>query len=75
MIIRQEFRNRKEAYFTGITLGRDDTASVGFYATYGMKVSTILKRYGRTGLLNLLSHYDLEDDILDEYHIHKSACQ
>lgn len=71
MNIKTVFRELEGVYFTGITLGKDDTVKVGVYSTYGMKVSTVLKRYGKKGVINLLLHYDLEEEILEEYHIHR----
>jgi len=71
MNIKTVFRELEGVYFTGITLGKDDTVKVGVYSTYGMKVSTVLKRYGKKGVMNLLLHYDLEEEILEEYHIHR----
>lgn len=71
MNIKTDFREQKRVYFTGITLGKDDIVKVGVYSTHRMKVSTILKRYGKKGVMDLLIHYDLEEDILEEYHIHR----
>lgn len=71
VIIKTDFREQKGVYFTGITLGKDDIVKVGVYSTHGMKVSTVLKRYGKKGVINLLLHYDLEEEILEEYHIHR----
>ena len=71
MNIKTDFRESEEVYFTGITLGRNDIIRVGVYSTYGMKVSTVLKRYGKKGVMNLLLFYDLEEEILEEYHIHR----
>lgn len=71
MNIETDFRGKKRGYFTGITLGYDDIVEVGVYSTHRMKVSTILNRYGKKGVLDLLLHYDLEEEILEEYHIHR----
>lgn len=71
VIIKTDFREQKRVYFTGITLGKDDIVKVGIYSTHGMKVSTVLNRYGKKGVMNLLLHYDLEEEILEEYHIHR----
>lgn len=71
MNIETDFRDNKRVYFTGITLGYDDIVEVGGYSTHRMKVSTILNRYGKKGVLDLLLHYDLEEEILEEYHIHR----
>ena len=71
MIIKQDYRKLDGVYFTGITLGKDDIVKVGVYSTHRMKVSTVLKRYGKKGVMDLLIHYDLEEEILEEYHIHR----
>lgn len=71
MNIETDFRGKKRVYFTGITLGMDDFVEVGVYSTHRMKVSTVLNRYGKKGVLDLLLHYDLEEEILEEYHIHR----
>ena len=71
MKIKTDFRESEGVNFTGITLGRNDIVRVGVYSTHGMKVSTVLNRYGKKGVLNLLLHYDLEEEILEEYHIHR----
>lgn len=71
MNIETDFRGKKRVYFTGITLGMDDFVKVGVYSTHRMKVSTVLNRYGKKGVLDLLLHYDLEEEILEEYHIHR----
>ena len=71
MNIKTDFRESEEVYFTGITLGRNDIVRVGVYSTHGMKVSTVLERYGKKGVMDLLLYYDLEEEILDEYHIHR----
>ena len=70
-MIKTVFRESEEVYFTGITLGRNDIVRVGVYSTHGMKVSTVLERYGKKGVMDLLLYYDLEEEILDEYHIHR----
>ena len=70
-MIKTDFRESEEVYFTGITLGRNDIVRVGVYSTHGMKVSTVLERYGKKGVMDLLLYYDLEEEILDEYHIHR----
>ena len=69
--VKNVFRELEGEYFTGITLGRNDIVKVGVYSKHRMKVSTILNRYGKKGVLNLLINYDLEEEILEEYHIHK----
>ena len=70
-MIKTDFRESEEVYFTGITLGRNDIVRVGVYSTHGMKVSTVLERYGKKGVMDVLLYYDLEEEILDEYHIHR----
>ena len=65
MNIKTDFRKQKRVDFTGITLGKNDIVKVGVYSTHGMKVSTVLKRYGKKGVMNLLLHYDLEEEILE----------
>ena len=66
-------KDKKVKSFTGITLGRNDIIKVGVYGTHRMKVSTVLARYGKKGVKELLNHYDLEEDILLEYHLlHKT---
>ena len=65
------YREHEGVYFTGITLGKNDIVRVGVYYILGMKVSTVLNRYGKKGLLDLLHYYDLEEEILEEYHIHR----
>ena len=66
-------KDKKVKSFTGITLGRNDIIKVGVYGTHRMKVSTVLERYGKKGIKELLNHYDLEEDILIEYHfLHKT---
>ena len=71
MIITTVFRDFDGVSFTGITLGRNDIVKVGIYSSNNMKVSTVLNRYGKKGLLDLLHYYDLEEEILEEYHIHR----
>lgn len=71
MNIETDFRDQKKEYFTGVTLGKDDIVEVGIYSTHRMKVSTVLNKYGKKGVLDLLLHYDLEEEILEEYHIHR----
>lgn len=62
------FRDSKEKYFKGITLGNNDLIK---YGGLKIKVSTYLKKFGKKGVFELLHEYDLEDDILEEYHIQK----
>lgn len=60
-------KDSEEEYFSGITLGKDDLVKDG---GRDVKVSTFLRKYGKDGVIELLSYYDLEDEILEEYHIH-----
>lgn len=60
-------KDSKEEYFSGVTLGKDDIIKDG---GHNVKVSTFLKRHGKEGVIALLPYYDLEDEILEEYHIH-----
>ena len=62
------FRDSKEKYFKGITLGNDDLIKDGGHE---VKVRTYLKKHGKEGVFELLHEYDLTEDILEEYHIHK----
>lgn len=62
-------KDKKEKSFTGITLGRNDIIKVGVYGVHRMKVSTVQERYGKEGVIELLNHYDLEKEILMEYHL------
>lgn len=71
MIIITDCRELEGVFFTGITLGRSDIVRVGVYSKHRMKVSTVLKRYGKKGVMDLLLYYDLEEEILEEYHIHR----
>ena len=75
MSIKTDFRESKGVYFTGITLGRNDIVRVGVFSTHGMKVSTVLERYGKKGVMDLLLYYDLEEEILEEYHIHRLSSE
>ena len=60
-------KDSKEEYFSGVTLGKDDIIKDG---GHNVKVSTFLKRHGMEGVIALLPYYDLEEEILEEYHIH-----
>ena len=66
-IIKTVCRDSKGEYFNGVTLGKNDLVWDGGRE---IKVSTYLRRYGKDGVIELLSNYDLEDEILKEYHIH-----
>ena len=57
--------------FTRVTLGRKDKTEVGLFPNKNIKkVSTILKKFGKEGVIRLLHYYDLDDEILKEYHLH-----
>ena len=60
-------KDSKEEYFCGVTLGKDDIIKDG---GHNVKISTFLKRHGKEGVIALLPYYDLEEEILEEYHIH-----
>lgn len=60
-------KDSEEEYFSGITLGKDDLVKDG---GRDVKVSTFLRKYGKDGVIELLSYYDLDEEILKEYHIH-----
>lgn len=60
-------KDSKEEYFSGVTLGKDDIIKDG---GHNVKVSTFLKRHGKEGVIALLPYYDLDEEILEEYHIH-----
>ena len=64
------FRDSNESYFKGITLGNDDLIKDGGHE---VEVRTYLKKHGKEGVFELLHEYDLEEDILEEYHIHKET--
>ncbi len=66
-IIKTVCRDSKGEYFNEVTLGKNDLVWDGGRE---IKVSTYLRRYGKDGVIELLSYYDLEDEILEEYHIH-----
>lgn len=57
-------------YFSGITLGKNDLVLDGGRE---VKVYTYLKKYGKDGVIRLLHYYDLDEEILKEYHIHKQT--
>lgn len=67
VIFKTVVKDSKEEYFKGITLEKDDLIKDGGRR---IKVSTFLKRYGKKGVIELLPYYDLDEDILEEYHIH-----
>lgn len=66
-IIKTVIKDSEGEYFSGVTLGKNDLVWDGGRE---IKVSTYLRRYGKDGVIELLSYYDLEDEILEEYHIH-----
>lgn len=67
VVYKTVIKDSKEGYFSGVTLGKDDIIKDG---GHNVKVSTFLKRHGKEGVIALLPYYDLEDEILEEYHIH-----
>ena len=60
-------KDSNEGYFSEITLGKDDLIMDDGHK---VKVSTYLKKHGKAGVIALLPYYDLEDEIMEEYHIH-----
>lgn len=50
------------------TLSKGDTIKNGIYA--GMKVSKCLQVYGKKSIMGILKYYDLDEEILKEYHVH-----
>ena len=67
VIYKTVINDSKEGYFSGVTLGKDDIIKD---SGHKVKVSTFLKRHGKEGVIALLPYYDLEEEILEEYHIH-----
>lgn len=67
VIFKTVIKDSENGYFNRITLGKDDLIMDGGRE---VKVSTYLRKYGKEGVIELLSYYDLEDEILEEYHIH-----
>ena len=67
IVYKTVIRGSKEEYFNGITLGKNDLVKDG---RRDVKVSTYLRKYGKDGVIELLSYYHLEDEILEAYHIH-----
>lgn len=67
IIYKTVINDSKEGYFSGVTLGKNDIIKDGGHK---VKVSTFLKRHGKEGVIALLPYYDLEEEILEEYHIH-----
>ena len=66
--IRDEFNDFP---FKRVTLGKKDKTEVGLFPNKNIKkVSTILKKFGKEGVIRLLHYYDLDDEILKEYHLH-----
>ena len=65
----------REAYTDGpykrVTLKKKDSIQKGLFPNKNTKrVKTILKNYGKEGVLQLLKYCDLNEKILKEYHIH-----
>lgn len=56
--------------FTKVTLGKKDKVQKGLFPNNMCRVKTILDKYGKEGVIILLQYYDLEDKILQKYHIH-----
>ena len=50
------------------TLSKGDTIKNGIYA--GMKVSECLRVYGKKSIIGIVKYYDLDEEILKEYHVH-----
>ena len=67
VIFKTVIKDSEDEYFNEFTLGKNDLIMDGGRE---VKVSTYLRRYGKDGVIELLSYYDLEDEILEEYHIH-----
>lgn len=67
VIYKTVIKDSEDGYFNRITLGKNDLIMDGGRE---VKVSTYLRKYGKEGVIELLSYYDLEDEILEEYHIH-----
>jgi hypothetical protein len=68
----------KEEYhdvpFKKITLGKKDKTQEGLFPNKNIRrVKTILKKFGKKGVIRLLHYYDLDEEILKEYHIHKQT--
>lgn len=69
--IRDEFH---DVPFKKITLGKKDKTQEGLFPNKNIKkVTTILKKFGKKGVIRLLHYYDLDEEILKEYHIHKQT--
>ncbi len=69
--IREEFH---DVPFKKITLGKKDKTQEGLFPNKNIKkVTTILKKFGKKGVIRLLHYYDLDEEILEEYHIHKQT--
>lgn len=62
------FNYNEEKTFKGITLGKNNYIKV---EGHRMTVNTFLRKYGKDGVWSLLPYYDLDEEILKEYHIHK----
>lgn len=65
------FGNYEVIPYTNVTLGEKDKVQRGIFPNNITKVETILKRFGKEGVIKLLHYYDLDDKILHEYHILK----
>lgn len=68
VIYKTVIRDSEDEYFSGVTLGKNDTIQIS--ANHEVTVGTYLKKFGKEGVIDLLSSFNLEDDILEEYHIH-----
>ena len=53
------------------TLGYSDIIEVGLYA--GSMLKTVLAYYGKMAFLEILKYYNVDDDIMKEYHCHMPA--
>ncbi len=67
LVYKTTVKDSEKGYFSDITLGYNDLVQDGGRI---VKVSTYLKKHGKDGVIALLPYYDLEDEILEEYHIH-----
>lgn len=47
-------------------LGKNDTIRIGVYE--GETVKDCIRKYGRKSILEILKYYDLDEEILMEYH-------
>ena len=65
----------RETYTDGpykrVTLKKKDSVQKGLFPNKNTKrIKTIIKNYGKEGVLQLLKYCDLDEKILKEYHIH-----